>query len=88
MAELGQMRAADAWFLVLLSMATIGAGGSSPQEPADRALRGACYCRAAGQLSCLEGLLQKECNKQCAEALCDEWFWLERRQCWNWGYGG
>jgi len=23
-----------------------------------------------------------------AEELCDDWFWLERRPCWNWGYGG
>jgi hypothetical protein len=20
--------------------------------------------------------------------LCDDWFWLERRPCWNWGDGG
>jgi hypothetical protein len=49
---------------------------------------GACYCRAAGQLSCVAELTRSECNRRCAEALCDEWFWLERRPCWNWGYGG
>ncbi len=25
---------------------------------------------------------------QCADALCDDWFWPERLTCWNWGYGG
>jgi hypothetical protein len=27
-------------------------------------------------------------NRRCAQELCDDWFWLERRSCWNWGYGG
>jgi len=51
-------------------------------------LRGACYCRAAGQLSCVGDVTERECDQRCAEALCDDWFWLERRPCWNWGYGG
>ncbi len=51
-------------------------------------LRGGCYCQAEGHLNCLGVLTERECNKQCAEALCDDWFWLERRSCWNWGYGG
>jgi hypothetical protein len=51
-------------------------------------LRGACYCRASGQLNCVGVLTNAECNKHCAEALCDDWFWMERLTCWNWGYGG
>jgi len=31
---------------------------------------------------------KRECDKHCTEAFCDEWFWLERLSCWNWGYGG
>ncbi len=59
-------------------------------EPAaERAeLTGACYCRAAGELTCTAGLTERDCRRRCAEDLCDDWFWLDRRPCWNWGYGG
>ena len=51
-------------------------------------LPGACYCRAMSELTCVGVITRAQCNKQCAEALCDEWFWMERLTCWNWGYGG
>jgi hypothetical protein len=62
--------------------------GATAPSINDPAVAGACYCRAAGSLSCLGVLTKPECDKQCTEAFCDEWFWLERRPCWNWGYGG
>ncbi len=67
-------------------------GAATLTEPADppQALEftGACYCRAAGELRCVADLLEPECKRRCADELCDDWFWLERRPCWNWGYGG
>jgi hypothetical protein len=32
---------------------------------------------------CVGVVTQLECNKQCAEALGDDWFWLERLTCWT-----
>jgi hypothetical protein len=61
---------------------------TAPPDRRPPDLRGACYCRAMRELNCVGILTQAECNKQCAEALCDEWFWMERLTCWNWGYGG
>ena len=58
------------------------------ESPGGRVFQGACYCRAAGALQCIGNLSEAECRKRCTEALCDEWFWLERLPCWNWGYGG
>jgi hypothetical protein len=49
---------------------------------------GACYCRADGALQCTADLTERECQRRCDEALCDDWFWKERLSCWNWGYGG
>jgi len=51
-------------------------------------LTGSCYCRAAGELRCVSDQTEVRCRHRCAEELCDDWFWLERRPCWNWGYGG
>ena len=51
-------------------------------------LRGACYCRMAQALECTANLTERDCRRQCDEALCDDWFWKERLPCWNWGYGG
>ena len=75
------------WFglSAVLAFAGLGAAASSTRAPADV---GACYCRGGGELNCLGVLTRPECDKQCADALCDDWFWLERRPCWNWGYGG
>jgi hypothetical protein len=39
-------------------------------------------------LQCEDDVTERDCDARCAEALCDDWFWLERRPCWNWGYGG
>ena len=61
---------------------------TAPPPSPSAELRGACYCRAMGQLNCVGVITQAECNKHCAEALCDDWFWMERLTCWNWGYGG
>jgi len=41
-----------------------------------------------GELKCVGVVTKSACDKQCAEALCDDWFWMERLTCWNWGYGG
>lgn len=41
-----------------------------------------------GELNCVGVVTQAECNKQCTEALCDDWFLLERLTCWNWDYEG
>jgi hypothetical protein len=70
---------------MLLTLAVLGAASSSTRAAAEV---GACYCRGGSELNCLGLLTQRECDKQCADALCDDWFWLERRACWNWGYGG
>jgi hypothetical protein len=61
---------------------------TAPPERQDVEHRGACYCRAMGELKCVGVVTKPACDKQCAEALCDDWFWMERLTCWNWGYGG
>jgi hypothetical protein len=77
------------WVLVLL-VAAAGFGAEPRAGAADTrlVLHGACYCRAAGALHCTANLSERECRRQCDEALCDDWFWKERLPCWNWGYGG
>jgi hypothetical protein len=62
-------------------------GDSAAQEPRFPLL-GACYCQAARELRCAGDLTERECRHRCEHELCDRWFWLERRPCWNWGYGG
>ena len=78
------------WVLVLLVGAAGGFGAELRAGAADTrsVLHGACYCRAAGALHCTANLSERECRRQCDEALCDDWFWKERLPCWNWGYGG
>lgn len=78
------------WVLVLLVGAVGGFGAELRAGAADTrsVLYGACYCRAAGALHCTANLSERECRRQCDEALCDDWFWKERLPCWNWGYGG
>jgi hypothetical protein len=71
----------------LLALAT-AAGSESADGRGQAALKGACYCRAAGELACVGEVTESDCKRRCTEALCDDWFWLERRPCWNWGYGG
>ncbi|OLA99283.1 MAG: hypothetical protein AUG87_08260 [Candidatus Rokubacteria bacterium 13_1_20CM_4_70_14] len=72
-------------FLLVLAAA-------SDTEPLEGArapeLSGACYCRATAELRCVPDLTERDCARRCTEELCDDWFWLERRPCWNWGYGG
>ena len=58
----------------------------SDAQPPD--VQGACYCRAMREVKCIGVITRAQCNKQCAEAFCDDWFWMERLTCWNWGYGG
>ena len=67
--------------LLVVALATPGASDTTD-------FTGACYCRAAAELRCVGDLVERECNRRCADELCDDWFWLERRPCWNWGYGG
>ena len=71
-----------------LALAVLGALAAAADQAQRFELRGACYSRAAGALTCIGELTRRECDTHCAEALCDDWFWLERRPCWNWGYGG
>jgi len=56
--------------------------------PAAAVFRGACYCRVREALECTADLTERDCREQSTQTLCDDWFWLERRACWNWGYGG
>ena len=65
-------------------LAAAGAGLAAEPE----VHRGACYCRAVGELHCTANLTEHDCRRRCDEALCDDWFWKERLPCWNWGYGG
>ena len=79
-------------FRVALALAVCaavpGSVATAPPDGRQAELRGACYCRVQGALNCVGMLAKAACDKQCAEALCDEWFWMERLACWNWGYGG
>jgi len=76
-------------FSLLLVLLAVSAGGAARAEsPKLPVFVGACYCRAAGDLSCTANLTESECRRRCDEALCDDWFWKERLPCWNWGYGG
>jgi hypothetical protein len=70
-----------------LALGLTAANGTVAQ-PTRWELTGSCYCRAAGELHCVSDQTEAQCQKRCAEELCDDWFWLERRPCWNWGYGG
>jgi hypothetical protein len=83
-------RLRDTGLALLLLLA---AGPTPPTEPELAArlaptLPGACYCKAVETLECTANLTEAECRRRSTEALCDEWFWLERLGCWNWGYGG
>jgi hypothetical protein len=61
---------------------------SAPTQQGRSEFTGSCYCRAAGELRCVAEQTEDQCRHRCVEELCDDWFWLERRPCWNWGYGG
>ncbi len=82
------MRVASIWLFAVVSLASLATAASSVQDAQRDVLRGASYCQAADHLNCLGILSERECNNRCAEELCDDWYWLERRPCWNWGYGG
>ena len=73
------LRLACAW-LACVSLAFALATGE---------LTGACYCRAGGEVRwCVVNITERACRERCASELCDDWFWIELRACWNWGYGG
>jgi hypothetical protein len=74
--------------LGLLIVAAVGADGGASGQPRPLVFAGACYCRAADTLQCTADLTERECQRRCDAALCDDWFWKERLPCWNWGYGG
>lgn len=61
---------------------------SANAQPARWSFTGSCYCKASGELRCVADQTEDQCKDRCARELCDDWFWLERRPCWNWGYGG
>jgi hypothetical protein len=73
-------------FTVILALGAPGATSTSAAPAAE--LLGACYCKAGGDLTCLGELTERACDRRCQDELCDDWYWLERRPCWNWGYGG
>jgi hypothetical protein len=73
--------------LVVVVLGIPGSSGRAGARPAP-VFRGACYCRLEGRLECVEGLTERECRVRADELICDDWFWLERHPCWNWGYGG
>ena len=77
-----------AGFCLLLGVVAASFVSTAVSDAQPSELHGACYCRAMRELRCVGVLTRAQCNKQCAEALCDEWFWMERLTCWNWGYGG
>ncbi len=95
MVEFGQMRIERlsrmlllAGFCVILGVVVPSPVATAPPDSRHVEFFGACYCRAMNQLTCVGVVTRAACNKQCAEALCDDWFWMERLTCWNWGYGG
>ena len=71
----------------LLALGLTSANGSFAQRARGEFI-GSCYCKAAGELRCVSDQAEDQCRHRCVEELCDDWFWLERRPCWNWGYGG
>jgi hypothetical protein len=81
-----------AWVLSgLVGLITASAPATSADAPRDGTAatwRGACYCRMGAELACAADLTERECDQRSRDGLCDEWFWLERLACWNWGYGG
>lgn len=95
MVEFGQMRTGRWGRRLVVAGVCVALGlllprpiSTAPPERQDVEHRGACYCRAMGELKCVGVVTRPACDKQCAEALCDDWFWMERLTCWNWGYGG
>ncbi len=74
--------------LAVLAVAALAAPRPVADGTVPAELRGACYCRAGGDLMCMANLTGRECALRSRQALCDEWFWKERLPCWNWGYGG
>jgi hypothetical protein len=72
--------------VIVVALVASGAARTSAAPNAD--LLGACYCKAGKELLCLGQLTEPTCNRRCKDELCDDWYWLERRPCWNWGYGG
>lgn len=83
----GARRIAALTLGALMAVGLTGANGTFAQR-ARAEFTGSCYCRASGELRCVSDRTEDQCKRQCAEELCDDWFWIERRPCWNWGYGG
>ena len=73
--------------IVLLALTVTG---YSAQRASPPVLPGACYCRRAKALNTSQWPSSPDWSAIAgwAEEFCDDWFWLERRPCWNWGYGG
>jgi hypothetical protein len=74
--------------IAVLTIVVLTMAGASADDRRRFTVDGACYCRAAGELKCLGVTTESACRHQCDTDLCDDWFWLERRACWTWGYGG
>ena len=73
---------------VLAALALAAAAVAVAAAADDGPPRGACYCRAGRETVCVADLTERECKRRCEDGLADDWMWLERRPCWNWGYGG
>jgi hypothetical protein len=74
--------------LTMLILVALVSARSAAVVADSREFKGACYCRAQGELMCTANVTARECDLRSKLALCDEWFWKERLACWNWGYGG
>jgi hypothetical protein len=72
----------------LVTLSAIALAATAAADERATAVRGACYCRSGGHVECVANVTRTDCERNCKLALHDDWFWLERRPCWNWGYGG
>ncbi len=70
------------------AVAVRAAAAPGASDPSSAELMGACYLRFGERLDCVGETTEAECRRRCDELLCDDFAWLDRRPCWNWGYGG
>jgi hypothetical protein len=73
---------------ILILAAHPGSGRNHADERSSGELYGACYLWFEDTTECVGETTESECQERCDYLLCDRYGWLERRPCWNWGYGG
>jgi hypothetical protein len=59
-----------------------------PRQMSPAPLTGACYLTFGERLECTADSTESECHQRCDDLLCDDYTWIDRLPCWNWGYGG